>query len=95
MATAAPVRPYELVHQLLKKLDPGGNMTWHPGGSQGGGTWILTLHGRQARVPIHNRFLNQLDDHCVPKTPNPKTSDDYKNELRDDAFWRLVALFPS
>jgi hypothetical protein len=77
---------YPRLKEFIRQLDPdNGSMEFHPGGAGGGGVWVLTLHGRKARVPFH---------------PLPNALDEmYEGEgkgvpLRADAFWRLIALFP-
>jgi hypothetical protein len=69
-------------------------MEWRPGGTAGGGAWILTLHGKNAQVRLQDNHLNALDDLYVAKVASPSTWEDFDSpgELRPDAFWKLVAL---
>lgn len=70
-------------------------MTWLPGGG-GGGVWELNLRGKTTRVEVRDDRINNLDRLYVPQLDNPKISHDYGSPgtLVDDAFWRLVDLFP-
>lgn len=91
-------QPYEKIHNLLKDL--GGEMEWHAG-SGPGGFWRLKLGKESARqtrdVQVRGDEANDLDHLYVAKVDNPKTWADWEHDpgtLREDAFWRLVDLFP-
>lgn len=88
------VQPYERVNELIKSI--GGTMSFVPGGSGGGGKWILLLRGKEREVPVHDQKVNALDQLYVPKVEEPLTWSDYDSDapLVEDAFWRLVDLFP-
>ncbi len=70
-------------------------MSWHPGGGPGG-VWELNLYGKTAQVAARDDRINALDRLYVPQVDNPRTWHDYGSPgtLVDDAFWRLVDLFP-
>jgi hypothetical protein len=99
-------QPYEKVRNLLESLGdydselPRGKMEWHSGGDPGG-FWRLKLGKGPARqikdVPVRNDEANGLDHLYVAKVDNPKTWSDWEHDpgvLREDAFWRLVDMFP-
>ena len=88
---AVPTLPaYEELRKLV--VSAGGKMTWHPGGSTGGGTWELVLRGKTFSVEARNNSPNLLDWLHKPTVPKPATWGDFGG-LRDDAFWRLIGLF--
>lgn len=87
--------PYQEIQDLVNYLNgnpdplPGEEyMRWH------GRSWHLKLHGKRTEVQL----LKVMDPPIVfdymykLKSGNPTTPLD-SNELRDDAFWMLVALF--
>jgi hypothetical protein len=94
MTTISSHAAYEQVRRLLQSV--GGDMRWLPGGGQGGGSWELTLQRKTVRIQVRDNQVNELDRLCVSRIDNPTTWDDYDTPapLRQDAFWRLVALFP-
>lgn len=87
-------RPYDRVRELIERC--GGTMEWKPMGQ--GGDWHLTLHERTTVVPCRDRTVNDLDRLYEPnqEVQDPVTWDDYEQDapLKNDAFWRLVGLFP-
>jgi hypothetical protein len=93
METRKTLGPYAKARGLIESL--GGAMEWSPGGSPGGGAWVLELHGREHRVPVRGGGINDLDALYVPEVDDPKTSEDFGSPgtLREDVFWRLVGLF--
>ena len=81
---------YDALRKLLSSA--GGEMTWKPGGSLGGGSWNLTLHGRTFSVEARDNSPNLLDWLHVPTVTRPTTWGQF-GDLKEDAFWRLIALF--
>ncbi len=87
--------PYQEIQDLVNSLNgnpdplPGERYMWWYGRS-----WYLELHGKRTEVqllkvmdpPIIFDYMYKL------KNGDPTTPLD-SNELRDDAFWMLVALF--
>lgn len=93
MGTETRPRVYEKVQGLIESID--GTMKWRPGGGPGG-AWELNLRGKTIKVPVRDNWINDLDRLYVSQVENPRTSLDYESPgtLVDDAFWRLVGLFP-
>ncbi len=93
MGTQTKPRVYEEAQRLIESI--GGEMRWRPGGGPGG-VWELSLRGKTHPVEVRNDQINDLDWLYVPQVDNPRTWHDYGSpgELVDDAFWRLVGLFP-
>jgi hypothetical protein len=96
MDTQPKLPAYEKVRRLIKAIDSDGTLTWHPGGAGGGGVWELRMKGKTAQVKFLSDGINDLDRLYVPEVDNPRTYRDYGSpgRLVDDAFWRLVDLFP-
>lgn len=86
-------RVYEKVQGLIESL--GGTMKWRPGGGPGG-AWELNLKGKTREIAVRNDRINDLDRLYIPQVEKPRTWHDYgrPGKLVDDAFWRLVNLFP-
>ncbi len=64
-------------------------MEFHPGGTGGGGDWVINLRGKTTRIRCTE--LNPLDTLYRPKEPSksPETWDDYSENLVADAASRL------
>ena len=91
--TSSNCGPYRKARALIESI--GGTMRWRSGGGPGG-VWEITLHGRSHEVPVRDEKANDLDRLYVPEVDNPTTSRDYGSPgtLTNDAFWRLISLFP-
>lgn len=93
MAAETKPRVYEEAQALIESI--GGTMRWLPGGGPGG-AWELNLRGKTVRIEVRDDRVNDLDRLYVPLVENPRTWRDYGSPgtLTDDAFWKLVDLFP-
>lgn len=57
------------------------------------GAWIITLHDKRAVIRASGKqSFPELDGLLVPLTPDPRTWNDYTNDLLPDAESRLLAM---
>lgn len=56
------------------------------------GVWHVVLPEGQKRIQVRNIRVNELDRLKKPRVRNPKTWDDFENELSPDAEARLKKL---
>ncbi len=88
------MRSYNELAALLRKYDPEGFMVWLPGGPAGGGVWQIGHCGQYAEVVVRPQDEATVLDCCLrAKVAEPKTSDDYSDELLPDAITHMWGLF--
>lgn len=57
------------------------------------GAWIISLNGKTHIIEATgSRSFPELDKLFVPDVPNPRTWDDYRNELVRNSEEQLLAL---
>ena len=83
-------RAYGSVRSLVEGL--GGSMVWAKKGYRHG-AWIVTIADKRMVIPaLGEQSFRQLDGLLVPLKPDPKTWNDYTNELLPDAEVRLLDM---
>ena len=72
-------RAYGSIRSLVEGL--GGSMVWAKKG-YAHGAWIITLHDKRAVIRASGKqSFPELDGLLVPLTPDPRTWNDYTNDL--------------
>ncbi len=83
---------YSLLRAVVS--DMGGDMTWHPKGT--GGTWTISLWGKQAEIDVYDDKVNALDACYEPPegNSNPQVHADWPETvaLRPDVKFRVARL---
>lgn len=83
-------RAYGSIRSLVERL--GGSMAWAKRGYRHG-AWIITIRDKRLVIPASgNQSFPSLDGLLVPKATDPKTWNDYTNDLLSDAEKRLLAM---
>ena len=81
-------RAYGSVRSFVEGL--GGSMVWAKKGYRHG-AWIVTIADKRMVIPaLGEQSFPQLDGLLVPLKPDPKTWNDYTNDLLPDAEARLL-----
>ena len=83
-------RVYEEIRTMVK--DNGGTMTFQRAGFPPGGAWIIHYKDKGRVFPSGGRKFPGIDELHVSKVIDPKTWDDYKDELVDGAWEKLLRL---
>jgi len=81
-------RVYDLVRTMVE--EHGGKMWFQRKGQPQGGAWIIEYQGYRKEFPTCDHIFPGIDDLYVPKTQFPVTWDDYKNELIENAWEKLL-----
>lgn len=90
MTTETEQRAYGELRAIIERH--GGTMVYQRAGYQFG-AWVITLHGKTAVIASTGQHaFPQLDRLYVPKIVHPKTWDDYRDELLEDAEDHVLAL---
>lgn len=90
MSTEPERRAYGKLRDIIERR--GGSMTWRRQDYRYG-AWEIALDGKTAIIEATgSRTFPTLDRLYVPKFANPKTWDDYSDELVSDAEHQLCAL---
>jgi hypothetical protein len=90
MSTESEVRAYGKLRDIIERC--GGSMTYRRQGYRYG-AWKISLDGKtKIFESTGNRRLPALDRLYVPNVRNPKTWDDYSDELVPDAERQLLGL---
>ena len=83
-------RAYGSIRSLVEHL--GGSMVWAKRGYSHG-AWLITIADRRVTIAASGKqSFPQLDGLLVPLKPDPKTWNDYTNDLLPDAEARLLAM---
>ena len=83
-------RAYGSIRSLVERL--GGSMAWAKRGYRHG-AWIITIRDKRLVIPASGQqSFPSLDRLLVPLAADPKTWNDYTNELLPDAETRLLAM---
>ncbi len=83
-------RAYGSIRSLVEGL--GGSMVWAKQG-YAHGAWIVTIRDKRMVIPASGKqSFPQLDGLLVPLKPDPKTWNDYTNDLLSDAESRLLVI---
>ena len=84
-------RAYDKIRIIIEKHN--GTMTFQREGSRHG-AWTISLNGNTTTMELEgNSFFPELDKFYVPKVDEPKTWNDYKNELLPDAEKDILKQF--
>jgi hypothetical protein len=83
-------RVYEEIRTMVEKH--GGTMNHYRKGYPSGGAWVIRYGGKEKVFMPGGRKYPSLDNLLVPKVPNPQTWDDFYNQLREDAWEKLLKL---
>lgn len=81
-------RAYDLVRAMVE--EHGGEMWFERKGQPQGGAWIIKYNNRQTAFPTCDHIFPGIDDLYVPKIQFPVTWDDYRNDLIDNAWEKLL-----
>jgi hypothetical protein len=83
-------RAYGSIRSLVERL--GGSMVWVKRGYRHG-AWVITIGDKRMVIAaLGNQSFPELDRLLVPLAADPKTWNDYSNELVPDAETRLLAM---
>jgi len=83
-------RAYGSIRSLVERLS--GSMVWVKRGYRYG-AWVITIGDKRMVIPASgNQSFPRLDRLLVPKATDPRTWNDYSNELVPDAEARLLAM---
>jgi hypothetical protein len=90
MKTTTKRRAYGRLRDIIERR--GGMMAYRRQGYRFG-AWEISLDGKRASIEAEGRrTFPALDRLFVPDVPNPKTWDDYRDELVPGAEEQLFAL---
>ena len=81
-------RAYDLVRTMVE--EHGGSMWFQRKGQPHGGSWVVSYQGMEKAFPTAGHSFPGLDDLHIEKKAHPQTWDDYKNELRPNAWEGLI-----
>jgi hypothetical protein len=90
MKTSSKRRAYGKLREIIERH--GGSMAYRRQGYRYG-AWEISLGGKKAIIEAMGcRSFPRLDRLFVPAVLNPRTWDDYRNELVANAEEKLLAL---
>ena len=93
MNTETKKRAYAKLREIVKQRK--GSMNFERKGQPRGGAWIISLDDKSKTIPSSGvQSFRELDELYVPKPncKNPKTWDDYDDELIEGAEDKLLAM---